>query len=206
MGAMRFPALLVAAIVAVVPAAAAAETSGGVPIHVRPRGGFGYHPQLGAVGPAAGLGVRVGLGQGGLFGVGLSVEHLRYAYARKNVPVGSAGRADLEATLSVTPVLLELELRVPLAGRLSGFAGAGAGPFLTWVENRATGGTAWPATTGGGAMSTGGAALAGLALDAGPGRFTIEGRFYVASGEVDGAAKGVSAGGLSGQAGYELDL
>jgi hypothetical protein len=203
---MRSLALPLAILVVAGPAARASADDGGLALHVHPRGGVAFHPQLGSLGPAAGVDVRLGVAANGLVGVGLAVEHLRFAYARTNVPVGTTGRADLEATLAVTPVLLELEARFPIAGRLSGFAGAGAGPFFTRVETRATGGTAGLATGGSDSIALGGAALAGLGLSVGPGRFTIEGRFHVASGEVDGAAKGVSAGGLSGQAGYELDL
>jgi hypothetical protein len=207
MSAMRTPALLLAALLAATPVAGGAEErDAGLTLLVRPRAGIAYHPQLVAVGPAAGVDIGLAVAAHGRLVLGLAVEHFRFTFARTLVPVGNTARADLEATLSTTPVLFEAQARAPLVGRLSVFAGAGAGPFFTRVETRSTGGTASLAAAGTNSVVLGGAALAGLGLSVGPGRFTVEGRYHVASGEVDGAAKDVSAGGLSAQAGYQLEL
>lgn len=201
--ALPFLAMLLAA----GPAAAEAQPGpGAMPVRVKPRGGVAYNPQLDAVGPAFGLDVGLGVLGDGRVAVGLAVDHLRFDYARSGVAVAGTAWADLEASLAVTPVLFELEGRLPIVGGLVGFVGGAAGPVFTRVTTRGTGGTARVPEQTRDELSLGGAVAAGLGLGLGPGRFTLEGRFHAISGEVDGAAKGVSAGGLSGQAGYELEL
>lgn len=202
---MRTPALLLVAMLAAAAPAVARADGPATTIHVRPRGGIAFHPQLHRAGIAAGAGATMGIALDGALAFGLAVEHLRFTYRLIDVPVDAYNRADFEATLSLTPVLAELEARFPLGAAFTAFAGAGAGAIYTRVESRDLRGRI--ATTGAkGALSPAGALHAGLGIGVGPGRLTVEGRFHVGSGEVEGAAKGVWAGGFSGLAGYELDL
>lgn len=211
MGPMRTPALLLAAVLAAALPASGRADGGATTLRTRPRAGIAYHPQLAAPGLAVGAGVALDLarfgpdGHGGGVSVGLAAEHLRFSYRQVDVPVGASHRTDLETTLSLTPILVELEARVPLAGRLAGYGGAGAGAVLTRVETvdvRAD----LPVRGEGSALAPAAALHAGVGIGLGPGRFTVEARFHIGRGEVEGAARGLWAGGFSGTAGYELDF
>jgi hypothetical protein len=205
MASMRTPALLLVAMLAAAAPAVARADGPAKTIHVRPRGGIAFHPQLDRAGWAAGASATLGVALDGALAFGVSAEHLRFTYRQVDVPVDDIIRADFEATLSVTPILLELEARFPLGAAFTGFVGGGAGAIYTRVETRDLRGNL-PTPDAAGALALAGSLHAGLGIGLGPGRLTVEGRFHIGDGEVDGAATGIWAGGLAGMAGYELDF
>ena len=164
-------------------------------------------PQFGATGFAVGLSADAAVALENHLTVGLAVDYYSYRVEATGVPIpGAPGAvADLSSELWVLPILATVTYRLPLGGELiKPYVGAGGGVFVTGVSTSPGGAGAELPETAASTVAPGGVALVGLGIPAGPGRIAAEARFNVASGEVEGASKGLSAGGSAAQAGYQL--
>jgi hypothetical protein len=158
--------------------------------------GLAIHLQLGGFGPMLGLAAEAQVGPDRAFGVGISVDYLRYPLL-VTVPDPTGGSTTVSGSLQSLPLLVRASWR-PLDGWFQPFLGVGAGVTIGFLNIDTLGSSNQ-------ALLTGEVHL-GASWAVGPGSVMIQGRLVVAGGDFGSVAQRFQVGGASAEAGYRLEL